>query len=201
MTGSRDKAERIGLLGGTFDPPHLGHLKIARAAKRKFKLDRVIFVPCDVSPFKTGNEPSASPTNRLKMLKLLIKNKPWCDISTFELELKGASYSYRTAEHFHRLYPRSELFWILGTDQWERLDEWKNLSRLAELVTFIVFSRPDPPQTREGIRHLHLHAPIDISSSMIRDFYRSEEKGGRTVRSFLPQSVHGFIRREGLYRS
>jgi nicotinate (nicotinamide) nucleotide adenylyltransferase len=149
MTGTCMSApKRIALFGGTFDPVHLGHVHIARAARETAELDEVRFLPCRISPHKLG-QVSAPAEDRLAMLRLATESLPWALVDDFELHSPEPSYSYVTAEALTRRLPDVEWFWIMGTDQWEALPRWKHPERLAACVTFLVLSRaPVIPRRR-----------------------------------------------------
>jgi len=184
----------IALFGGTFDPLHLGHCIIAQAAWEKFKLDKVVFIPCFQSPHKADVR-TAPASDRLAMLKVALAGSPWIEISDIEISKPHPSYSVDTAEWYARKHPGIPLFWILGADQWNVIEKWKNYERLAELVTFIVFPRPQLPDKKKGIRHLQLGTRIDISASMVRDLIRQ----GKPFDFFVLSPVHSHIIEHGLY--
>lgn len=187
---------RIGVFGGTFDPVHAGHLLIARFALEKLRLDRVIFVPCALSPHKLARHP-VSGLERTRLLRAALRGLPGMEVSTVELERKPPSFSIDTATHFSRLHPKARLFWIMGSDQWEALPKWKDYRALARLVEFAVFPRPELPRQGRGIRFLPLGLRFDISASMIRDRLRR----GLPVRGMLPEAVERQIARKGLYQN
>lgn len=134
----------IALFGGTFDPLHNGHCIIAQQAWEQFRLDKVVFIPCFQSPHKPEVR-TASAEDRFAMLKAALEGLEWAEVSDCEISRPVPSFSVETAEWFASRHPGTPLFWILGTDQWNVLETWKDSRRLAELVTFIVFPRPDPP--------------------------------------------------------
>lgn len=185
----------IALFGGTFDPVHLGHCIIAQQALERFNLAKVIFIPCFQSPHKPGVQ-TATPEDRMGMLEAALSGLDWAEVSDYEISRPKPSFSVETAEWFAGRYPDTPLFWIMGTDQWNVLEKWKDSSRLAELVTFIVFPRPDLPFEKKGIRHLQLETRVDISASMVRELIRK----GRPFHFFVPAPVHSHIRNRGLYR-
>ena len=129
------KSQRLALFGGTFDPVHLGHLELAARAKEVAKLDRVFLVPCARSPFKDVG-PVASPESRCAMLQLAISEMKWSEwaaVSQFELDRPPPSYSWQTTAHFRESEPpETELFWILGADQWVSIDRWAEPEKLRE---------------------------------------------------------------------
>ena len=121
---------RIALFGGTFDPPHLGHVRLAEAAREAVGLDEVRLLPCRVSPHKTGSEPTAA-ADRLAMLRLATAGLPWVVVDDCEVGREGPSYSYQTAEALAARFPEAKLFWLMGADQWDALPDWRHPERLA----------------------------------------------------------------------
>ena len=115
-----DFPRRVALFGGTFDPVHKGHLAIAERAREEMNLDRVIFIPCRQSPHKEGRA-LANEDERIQMLELSLANQPWALVSEIEMQLPPPSYSWITAEAMSELYPRSRLFWLMGSDQWSTI--------------------------------------------------------------------------------
>lgn len=189
--------QRIGLFGGTFDPPHLAHVRVSKTALQKCVLDRVIFIPCRNSPLKT--EPvHVSGHHRHEMLKLTLQHagEKKFEVSTIELDRKEESFSYLTAEFFHAKYPQAQLFWIIGSDQWNDIEKWQNLPRLVQLVTFVIYPRPHAPQPKPDIPSISLDAPpVDISATAIRSLLKQKQ----LPTSFLAPSVLTYIRKENLY--
>jgi nicotinate-nucleotide adenylyltransferase len=184
----------IALFGGTFDPLHIGHCIIAQQAWEQFNLSKVIFIPCFQSPHKPEIQ-TAPPEDRMSMLKAALSDLDWAEVSDYEISRSQPSFSVETAEWFAGRHPGTPLFWIMGTDQWNVLEKWKDSDRLAELVTFIVFPRPDLPSEKKGIRHLQLGTRVDISASMVRELIRK----GLPFHFFVPTPVHSHIRNRGLY--
>lgn len=133
---------KIALFGGTFDPIHLGHTALTERAVVDAELDRVIFIPCQQSPHKT-NATQANGEQRCEMIRLATAAFDWAEVSTLELEREGPSFSWQTARHFADQFPNDELFWILGADQWVKLETWAKPDLLAKLATFLVFARGD----------------------------------------------------------
>jgi nicotinate-nucleotide adenylyltransferase len=158
----------IGIFGGTFDPVHLGHLHLASLAQEALALDEIRFLPCKISPHKTGTPPARGP-DRLAMLHLATAGIPWAVVDDFELRESGPPYSFETAEAMAARFSDDRLFWIMGGDQWDALPSWKNPERLASCVEFAVLSRGTPLRSRIGY-HLHTipgHHPA--SATAIRE--------------------------------
>lgn len=159
---------KIALFGGTFDPVHLGHLHLAETARNALSLDEVRFLPCRVSPFKTGSAPTDS-ADRLDMLRLATRDLPWAVVDDDEVRHEGPSYSWRTAEAMKRRFPHARLFWIMGTDQWDVLPQWAHPEKLAACVEFVVFARGNPPQPRAGYRLHVVRGEHPASATAIRE--------------------------------
>lgn len=193
---SSGELRRIALFGGTFDPVHLGHLEIAARAKEAMDLDKVMFLPCRVSPHKIGVA-SAPPADRLEMVRLATRGLPWADVDDFDLTSPPPSYSYLTAGEMARRYPGVRLFWIMGADQWRALPAWKEPERLAALVEFLVFSRDGAPQPHPGWRMHALAGTHPASATAIR----KELSEGGTAAGWLDPSVASYIRQHRLYKA
>ncbi len=192
-TGQLDKGRRVAILGGSFDPVHRGHLGMAANVIEHTAIDRVIFVPCYVSPFKSGTV--ASPEQRAEMLELAIRDSgwEWASVSRFEIERPEPSYSWETAEHFTQAMPGVDLHWIVGTDQWEQLERWAEPEKLRELLKFVVLTRGDAKVgPKAGWRHETLPFEHAASSTMIRERFAEHE-------NWLTPSVIDYCRDQGLY--
>ena len=136
------KTERIGILGGTFDPVHIGHMAIAQKALEKCRLDKVIFVPSALPPHKKMPR-LASAWDRYRMVALAAQGNPRFEVSDYEVQKGGKSYSIDTVCHFRAQYPaETKLFFIIGEDNVDTLETWKEIDRIIEIVTFIVVNRP-----------------------------------------------------------
>lgn len=197
---SEPPRERIGILGGSFDPVHVGHLIAAQDACEHLALDRVLFLPAAQAPLRSG-PPALPAKTRVRLLRAAIAGDPRFEVSTLELERGGTSYSVDSARALHAAHPTSELFWIIGADQAGRLGEWRAIGELAGLVEFIVLARPgfsiSAASVPSGAR-LHpvaAHA-CEVSSSEIRE----RLAGGKSVRYLLPESVARLIEQEHLFR-
>ncbi|MGH9789324.1 MAG: nicotinate-nucleotide adenylyltransferase [Candidatus Acidiferrales bacterium] len=198
---------RIGLLGGTFDPIHNGHLAVARAARRRFRLDLVYFIPCGRPPHK--DRPGLSPyLHRFAMAALACASEPAFIPSLLEAgpDLRGAerNYSIDTVRRLRRLAPRARFFFILGADAFLFLPTWRNVRQLVRLCDFIVASRPGTDlrkAARMALPHSTVHllrgVHVDVSASEIRRLAR--RRG--SLRGLVPAVVEDYIRKTKLYRS
>jgi nicotinate-nucleotide adenylyltransferase len=192
----------IGLLGGTFDPVHYGHLLAAQVALDGCGLDEVWFIPTNVPPHKP--QPGASSTHRAAMLQLALAGNPGFRIEDIELQKDGTSYTIETVTGLQHSYPELSFLWILGSDMIQDLPNWREIEQLARRISFIGLERPDQPSDEsrlpDFIRGRLTRAsmpPMGLSSTAIRSALRS----GRSVRYMLPDPVIDYIQRNGLYES
>ena len=191
---------RIGVFGGTFDPPHIGHLLLASDARDALQLDRLIFVPVGVQPFKVETPPVASGQDRLEMLRLAIGNDANYAVDDTEITRKGLSYTVDTLEYLAKRYAGSELVFLLGQDSLVGFPQWRNPSRIHELATLALMMRTgagDVGNWRGDERVVVVSARrVDLSSTEIRD----RQRAGKSIKGFVPESVEQFIEARGLYR-
>jgi nicotinate-nucleotide adenylyltransferase len=187
---------RIGILGGTFNPIHNGHLWLARLARRKLRLDKIIFVPAKIPPHKSKIKILAA-KERYRMVKLAIKGFPWFNTSDYEIKTKGTSYSVKTLEYFRRRLDRkAKIFFLAGSDSLGQLNSWKDLKKIIKISDFVIVSRPGYKITEfPGIKIISIPAP-DISSTNIR----SRIKRGLSIKGLLPKDVVDYIYKKGFYR-
>jgi nicotinate-nucleotide adenylyltransferase len=190
---------RIGIFGGTFDPVHRGHVRLAEMALRELRLDRIFFVPAGRSPLKS-KAPVSEASHRLKMLRLAVKKMPRSRISLFELGRRGGpSYTIETVRHFRRRHPKSRLFLVMGSDSLESFRRWRDWRKILELCTLVVGKRKASRAIRAGkIREKALFlksAMPDISSTEVR---KAQKTGGKLDR-FVPRPVMDYIRRQRVY--
>jgi nicotinate-nucleotide adenylyltransferase len=191
---------KIGFLGGSFDPVHFGHLLAAQDVYEQYQLDRLVLVPAAQAPLKP-QEVQSSPQDRLTMLHAAIAWDQRFEISDVELRRGGVSYTVDSVRHFHAMYPRDELFWIIGGDQLPRMNLWKDIRELAGMVEFIFLERPGhPAKETPDIPGLRLRRCdghlIEISSSELRQRVRR----GLSLHYFCPQKVIAYIEAHKLYR-
>lgn len=185
----------ICLFGGTFDPIHLGHIHIAKAARDALGLDKVIFLPCRQSPHKAGIE-HASEEHRLEMCRLATTPYDWAEVDDHDLTAPAPSYSWRTAETMASRFPNARLFWLMGTDQWQALPEWNRPEHLASLVEFIVFSRGNAAEPKSGYRLHRIQGKHPASATAIR---ASANKA--LLEEWLAPEVAAYILNHHLYRN
>lgn len=187
----------IGLFGGSFDPVHLGHLLVAQAAREELKLDRLFFIPAAQSPFKPGTQPAPA-AERVKMLRLALAGKTWCEVDEQELQRGGVSYTIDTVSEYAKRFPGTELFYLIGTDHIAQLHKWRDAEQLAKLVIFAAISRPGEVETPfpAPFRGRSLVAfPFGVSSSQIR----KRVNAGLPVEHLVPAVVAEAIRNNRLY--
>lgn len=190
---------RIAFLGGTFDPPHNGHLDMANAALIHLDLDLVYFVPAWRNPHKSDQHLSSA-EHRLEMLRLLVLHEPRFGIWEGELLRGGPSYTVDSVKHIERVYPNSHLFWIIGSDQLNKLDQWYGVETLVRKVGFILLQRPGFAFHWPRIPGLTLY-PVDnplnpASSTEIRTRLRD----GQTISDMVPSSLERYLQEHPLYQ-
>ncbi len=189
---------RIGLLGGSFDPPHNGHLLAAGDAFEALLLDHVVFIPAAVQPFKTGQDVAPS-ADRLAMVTRLVDGEARFDVSAMEIDRGGLSYTVDTLSTLSRERPAAELFWLIGADVLRSFAKWREPERIAELATVVVLQRRgDAPDLAmiPGTPRIVTSRRIDISSTEIRQRVRD----GKSIRGFVPDAVADYIASARLYR-
>lgn len=190
--------KRIGIFGGSFDPPHIGHLVIAELAQRALKLDVVYFVPAYQPPHKKGSHSSTAP-QRLTMTRLAVRGNSRLRVSDVELRRKGISYTVETIQSFRKKFPSSQLFLIIGSDSLEQFHKWKSPTEILALASLIVYRRPRSSRVKGRTRSgsvVFIKGPLmEISSTDIRK--RIEQ--GKSIRYLVRDNVGSFIARKGLY--
>jgi nicotinate-nucleotide adenylyltransferase len=216
--------ERIGLLGGTFDPVHAGHLRAAAEVRRRFGLDRILFIPSFSPPHK-GRGAVASAEDRYRMVELACAGDPHLIPSRLEVDEKETSYSVRTVEKVRRAYPDTWVFFILGVDAFLEIATWREAERVLDECSWIVTARPgfsleaaggvlggrltprlramaddetaDEASFGPGRIFLVPIPALDVSSTEIRRRVRA----GETIRGLVPADIEAYIHDRGLYRS
>ncbi len=187
---------RVGLLGGTFDPVHNGHLTLAKATYQSFQLDKVLFIPAYTPPHKQG-QVITSLDHRLEMLSIAVKELPFVGISDIEISKKAVRYTVETLRELKSiLSDDTELFFLVGSDFILDYPTWKEPESLFRLATFVVAARPGyaVDVVPEGVQVLHGNFP-NISSTDIRTMVQ----GGSDISSFVPAGVIKYIMQHNVY--
>jgi len=223
MSAPAGRMPRVGLFGGTFDPVHNGHLRAAAAAARRFRLERVLFIPSAIPPHKRTAE-MAEAEDRMAMVELAVRGRRRYVASPIEVEAGSTSYAVITLEKVRREEPGARLFFILGSDAFSEIETWREWRRVLDQCRFIVVTRPgtrlesarrtlDPssgpaiaevgPGVRLDEAFLEAHRifllPIDalpVSSTDIRRRVRE----GLSLKGLVPWAVECYIHRKNLYR-
>jgi nicotinate-nucleotide adenylyltransferase len=199
----------IGVLGGTFDPIHIGHLEVAREAVARLDLPRILFIPAGQPWLKLNNANAVSPVpHRLEMVRLGLADHPRFQLSTLEIERSGPTYSVDTIAQLHaQLDEGDEIFFILGWDNLMQLPKWHQPQRLIEMCRLVAVPRvdfplPDLPALEKelpGITQkviLFDKPRIDINASEIR----KRAAQGKSISEFVPKPVESYIKEHGLYK-
>ncbi len=199
--GEATPRKRTGLLGGSFDPVHTGHLLIARDAMEGLGLEEVFFIPAAQAPLRT-QEPTATAQHRKAMLAAATGDERAYQVLDDELQAGGTSYTIDTARRLHHKHPDRDFFWILGDDQLGKLGQWKEAGELFGLLEFVALERPGHPLPEAppipGLRCHRLRGHVfSISSSEIRERLRNQLQ----VQEFLPAKVHQYIVEHDLYQN
>ena len=192
---------KIGVLGGTFDPPHVGHLAIAKAAIESFGLDEVLFMPAARNPLKRAKGTPSK--HRIEMVKRLIEKEPNMSVSDLEITRGGHSYSVDTMAELQMVQP-AEYWFLLGTDAMQGIDKWKQPERLIKLCRLGLVKRGTrviedvlirvPEALKDSVDLVQMPM-IETSSSELRDMMER----GRSVTLWIPNEVASYIRENKLY--
>jgi nicotinate (nicotinamide) nucleotide adenylyltransferase len=199
---------KIGILGGSFDPVHNGHISLAKHAVIKGGLDEVVMIPARIQPFKQDRIP-ASGEDRFNMLALAAGEDDYITVSRYELQQEGVSYTYLTMRHMQEFFGvDTRLYFITGTDSFLKLDTWTNAPELLTKYSYIIGTRPGYRQdeydkaleritTSFGTEVISMEwTEPDISATQIREMIAE----GRPVDDLVPPEVNRYIREHGLYR-
>lgn len=202
-----EKRSAIGILGGSFDPIHNGHLYLADQARTAVPLDRVIFVPAFLPPHKTSRD-LTDPAHRLNMIRLALTDREGMDLDEMEIERGGVSYTVDTVEALEKKYPLAELYFIIGSDSLLELWTWRRIRDIAEKVIFLVLERDEEelslnhPKLGKELKGTPLKSigipgpPMPVSSTLLR----SRIVHGEPFEEFIPPLVAAYIRENDLYR-
>ncbi|AIQ16769.1 nicotinic acid mononucleotide adenylyltransferase [Paenibacillus sp. FSL H7-0357] len=191
---------KIGIMGGTFDPLHIGHMMAAEAARDTYLLEEVWFMPSHIPPHK--HEAGASGTDRLAMVQCAVEDNESFRTLDWEVLRGGVSYTLETVRSLQQEYPYHEFYFIIGADMVQYLPKWQGIEELVQRLTFIGVGRPGTPLDLAALpgyiadKVLLADMPlVDISSTMLRA--RSAE--GKSIRYMVPDKVFDYVQRSGLY--
>lgn len=186
---------RLGIFGGTFDPPHIGHLLVVADAFEALGLDRLVFVPAAAQPLKAA-QPAAAPGHRLAMVQLLVDDDSRFSVDPIEIERDGLSYTVDTLAAFAERHPDAERFFLAGTDVLASFGQWRDPEKVLRLARLAVMQRAgESGPAPTGAVRVETRR-VDVSSTEIRERVRS----GRTIRGFVPEAVAAYIAEQRLYR-
>ena len=185
---------KIGILGGAFNPPHKGHLGLARDVKDKLGLERILFISTNISPHKEDNSRGVS--HRLNMAKLAAEADESFEAVDIEIKRGGISYTIDTVRQLKIIFPEDDFYLIIGSDLANNFSTWKDYSEIKNLVKIVVAHRKECPlKSKEDFVVVEI-TQINISSSQIRNLVRD----GRSIKSLVDARVANYIREQGLYK-
>lgn len=203
-----EEKKRIGIMGGTFDPIHIGHLILGETAYHQLHLDHVLFMPAGNPPHKRDRENRATDAQRVEMVRLAIASNPHFSLSLEEMHKEGYTYTYRTLERLKERNPGTKYYFILGADSLYHFEEWMEPGRILGACTILVGTRnhTSDEKLEKVIRHLEKKYQgdiekleslnIDISSKMIRSWIEK----GRSLAYYVPDQVINYIKRNNIYK-
>lgn len=190
------KREKVGILGGTFNPPHLGHLLIADQVRDQLDLDKILFLPTAEPPHSSVSKQTIASDIRVDMLDLAIMDHPDFDMELYEVEKGGKNYTADTMEVLVDLYPAVDFYFIIGGDMIADLPTWHNIDKLVDLVQFVGVNRPGYEAESE-YPIIMVDTPMtNINSTMIRQ----KVKNDCSIQYMVPKEVQKYIERKGLYQ-
>jgi len=190
--------KKVCIIGGSFNPIHIGHLILANTVLEELNLDEMIFVPCYIQPLK-GDKDFASSTHRLEMVKLAIQSNPEFTLSDIEINRKGKSYTVDTLKFFKKKY--ENLYFVIGADNIKDFHKWKEPDTILKIANLIVTNRGginiQIPEKIRGKKIISCTIPqIEISSTMIREKIRN----GQSIKYLVPEAVENYIIQNNLYK-
>lgn len=199
---------KIGIMGGTFDPIHNGHLMLGEYAYRQFGLDKIWFMPNGCPPHKNNAKIGSEALTRAVMVELAIKDKDYFCLEDYEIKKDTVSYSYATLEHFNRMYPEHSFYFIVGADSLFAIERWVHPERVLKACTILAAYRDDKNNKivmDEQIRMLNqkysadihlLETPVmAVSSSELREMI----KNSHDISNYVPKEVEAYIKANSLY--
>jgi nicotinate-nucleotide adenylyltransferase len=191
---------RIGMLGGSFDPPHVGHLLIAVDAFEALALDKLFFIPASIQPLKIG-QAGASAHDRVEMVRHLVGDDVRFGVDTIEADREGVSFSVDTVTAYADRYPDAERFFLVGADVLETFGDWRDPERILELAQVVIVRRGSRSRAAnasrwQGTFQRMTSRRIDVSSTEIR----RRVHAGKSIQGFVPPAVAAYIAEHGLYK-
>ncbi len=197
--------KRLGILGGTFDPIHTGHICLAQAVHKYLQLEKVVFIPAYIAPHKVGMD-CASAVDRYNMTALAVEKYPYFTVSDLEIKRCGISYTIDTIMEMQQLYPEYVLYFIIGADSVPLLYTWRRIEQLLQMITFVAAGRPGYGHVIEkACRQLGTAAKDKIILLDTPEYavsstdIRRRVKKGESLESLVPASVEKYIYGHGLY--
>lgn len=200
--------EKVGIMGGTFDPIHIGHLILGENAYRQFGLSRVLFMPSGNPPHKMDRRGGASNEERVEMVRCAISSNPHFELSLAEMHEEGFNYTKETLQRLTALHPDTDYYFIMGADSLFQFEEWKDPDQICRLCTIVVAVRDHIEKEKLNCKIAELsekyHASIfkldtpniDISSRTLRQWVKEE----RSLRYYVPDDVIAYMQKKNLYR-
>lgn len=186
---------KIGILGGAFNPPHIGHLILAQDIFETLGLDKIFFIPTNVSPHKEPSE--IDPVKRLEMVKLAIADNKNFEVLDLEIKRKGVSFTIDTVREIKKRYPGDEIYLIVGSDLAKTLSSWKNYEELKKEVKIVVANRKEYFLEDSDSYFMIDIRQIELSSSQIRELVKSK----RNIEHLVKKNVAEYIQQHNLYKN
>lgn len=202
-----ERKKRIGLMGGTFDPIHIGHLMLGECAYEQFDLDKVLFLPSGNPPHKQDRAAGASNAQRLEMVRLAIEDNPHFELDPEEMQRTGLTYTYETLRDLRERHPDTEYYFIIGADSLMSFDTWREPGLICQNCVLLVAVRDQLDldtmkqkmcdlEARYGARIHLLHTPdVEIASSTLRTWRQQ----GRSIRYYVPDRVLEYMKENRIY--
>ena len=202
-----NKKKKIGIMGGTFDPVHMGHLILGEKAYEQLNLDKVLFMPSGNPPHKKNREGRATDEQRVEMVRRAISDNPHFELSLEEMHADGYTYTYHTLEKLKNKNPDTEYYFIIGADSLYNFDTWMKPERICKACTLVVASRNYGENDDLGQQIMHCAQTyngiflcldimnVDVSSQQLRQWILE----GHSVRYYVPDSVISYIREQHIY--
>lgn len=191
------KREKVGILGGTYNPPHMGHLVMADQVKDQLDLDKILFMPTAEPPHSSVAKKTTPSNIRVEMVELAIQNNPDFEIELYEVQAGDKNYTYNTMKALIDLYPAVDFYFIIGGDMVADLPTWYKIEELVQLVQFVGVKRPGY-EAESDYPIIMVDTPtLDVSSSLIRDKVAKD----CSIKYLVPDAVREYIELEGLYKN